>query len=1084
MITEITHILFEEAATKYPNNIAIESPGNSYSYKELNERSERLADTLKSINPKKEQVVYVAMYPSEKLVRTLLSVFKSGLIYLPIDLGFSKKRLMDIFSQNNSNCIITDADTKRDLERMLKELKIQLPFLIVLNGETEIDIFEYSENGYVPYFLELNNVDHSVSVDAIDGNYIIYTSGSTGEAKAILGCHRGLTHFIRWEIKEFNLDNSCRVSMLSQHTFDASLRDVFVPLSVGGTLCIPERNIKANAIHLIGWLDQCRVTLIHCVPSLFRLVTKELGSLTATKLKELKFILMAGETLYARDIVFWRNAVGEHVELVNLYGTSETTLAKTFHRIKEIPANLTQSIHCGKPIDGAFVGIVNGKRLCRIGEIGEIFIKTSYMTKGYPHNKVLHEQVFIQNPLVTDEVDIVHKTGDLGRYLQDRSIEVLGRLDNQVKVAGVRVELGEIDRAVLSMDGIENAVTITHKNSDNQNELVCYYTGKKTSVDALREHLKEELNEGIVPTYLIKLDSFPLNLNGKIDKNSLPRPEHVISNTIDYKKPETDTEIRLEKIWCELLNLKQVGIIAHFFKIGGSSIKAMQMASRIFSEFNVTIKISDILIHPTIVDLAKIVEGLQSEIDFSIYALPKQDNYELSHAQKGIWIMCQLEKNHSNYNMTEALELIGDLNIPAFKDALQALVSRHEILRTNFKLIDHEPRQLVTAIDKFDFRISVLDYSDITDQDRVINDIVRKEFQESFDLESGPLIRSSLVKIAEDRHIFLFSIHHIISDGWSLEIILNELVDLYAGFCNGKGAKLTPLRIHYKDFAAWQNKQMVAKKMEELKSYWVKQFKGHITALDLATGKASIITNMMGDRVTAVLPRDVTSRIERFSEKNGVTLFMTLLASYFSLLFSYSRKKDIIVACPSTNRLHPDLENQVGIYLNTLAFRLMITEHDSFNDILRNVQQVTTQGFDHQLYPFDLLTKDLGFGGQGKRNPLSNIMFDMLEFGSVETKSTTITGIEVKPYFTLHNTNKSDLTMYATRSSGELRFNIGYDTSLFNRDWVERLLRRYLILIEAVMNKPTIRVSEITLNSDVEFLPLQRDLKIASISNN
>ena len=1078
MSAEIIHTLFDDNVRENPSAVAVDYQGRKYSYMEMADKIETLCQRLHELKIAKGNVVFVVIRPSEKLITTMLALFKSGIVYLPIDIEFSKKRWSEIFRDNDAECLITDDQSFHDVEDILRDHGVKLPYVFELADEDRVNVYRKEGDGdnYLPFFSGANDYDESpIELDPRDGNYIFYTSGSTGEGKAFLGCHRGLNHFIRWEVKEFMLTSCDKVSMLSQHTFDASLRDVLAPLSCGGTVCIPPRDVKFNIPQLFQWIDESGVTVIHCVPSLFRLMLRELQSVPAhaSHLRKLRLIIMAGEILYNRDVIDWKSVAGETIELVNLYGTSETTLAKTCHRIGEVSSDPNQVIHCGKPIEGAFVGIVSGNRLCRIGEIGEIFIKTPYMTKGYLHDKNLHARVFIQNPLVSNQVDIVHKTGDMGRYLHDRSIEVLGRLDNQVKVNGIRVDLNEVDQAVLSMPGIEQAVNIVHKNNNEQNELVCYYSGADVTSDALRDHLKDHLNEGVRPTYIIKLDTLPLNLNGKVDRSALPRHEHFITDSRDYKKPSTDTEIRLEKIWCDILNLKRIGTIAKFFKIGGSSIKAMQLASKIFMEFNVTVKISDILKNGTIEYLSAVIDTLTNASETGIEPLSGYAHYELSHSQKQIWLMCQLQSNHVNYNMTDALVLNGSLNEKAFNDAWEGLITRHESLRTTFKLIDEEPRQIINDFDISKHGIQFSDLTGRSDNEFFANEIAQQEFENAFDLEQGPLLRAMLLKLRDDKYIFVFSVHHIVSDGWSLQIIFKEVAILYNAFVNGHENPLETLKFHYKDFAAWQNKQLTeSQHMSEMRDYWKRHFNG-INEFAALSYDGDILPerSLSGGRVHQELSNEMKLEIERVSHSNNATVFMTLLAAYYSIIYYYTRRQDIVVACPATNRPHADLENQIGIYLNILPFRVSIGKDTTFAELLDGVRETTINGFDNQIYPFDQIVVDLGISRKNGRNPLTSIMFDMLEFND-RTKAKEIEGIVVEPFVSVHNTNKSDLTMYVTRRENSLGIYIGYNTSGFRKERIELLLRRYCALLDAVVKNPRLKVSELNLEAEPQLKPL------------
>ncbi|MEO1049773.1 MAG: condensation domain-containing protein [Bacteroidota bacterium] len=1074
MQTDFAHEVFEEIVRDNPLKTAIRSNTGDYTYEKLDQNANNLASIIDTLGVTVGDAIGVIIPPDERLVRSLLATFKMGGIYIPIDIAFSRKRWIEIFADNQPGVLITTEELRDEVVSILQGLEIDPKFLIALSEDGEAHVYQNLNGEFSPFSIEVKGDFLKKDLSPDDGNYIIYTSGSTGKGKAILGCHKGLTHFIRWEIKEFNITDTDNVSMLSQHTFDASLRDILVPLCAGATLHIPEKEIKSNLTDLISWIDQSQISLIHCVPSLFRLLTKELAATegAVTLLQKLKHILMAGEPLYAKDISSWQE-IGNNVELVNLYGTSETTLAKTFHRVKDIPENPAQVIHGGKPIDNAFIAILNGKRLCRIGEIGEIYIKTPYMTKGYPHDKTLHNQVFVQNPLIEDKEDIIHKTGDLGRYLPDRSVEVLGRLDNQVKVNGVRIELNEIDKAVMSLAGVEEVASVVYKRTDNQNELVCYFVGKEVTDDELRAHLRIELNENIQPSYLIKLDELPLNLNGKVDKKALPKPEHILLSGTKYQAPTTATEEKLEAIWQEILGLKKIGTEAAFFKIGGSSLKAMQMVSRIFKEFNVAVKVSHVLSHPTIGALAEIVDNLSQSQTEAILPVPQAEHYALSHAQKRIWVMSQFSDDAS-HNMTDALLLEGSVNVQAFEKAFLSLIERHESLRTTFIVLEDEPRQKINSTDESGFALGFENLSATGDSEERAKEIAAEEFAASFDLEKGPLLRAKLLKLSHDRFVFLFTIHHIIADGWSLEVLTRELVTFYDAYANDKPVALSPLAIHYKDFSAWQNDQLSETRVEKLKHYWLEQMGGTLPNVQLPKDRIDLDENRYGgDRANAILSEGLSAKIRSLAEQEDATLFMTLLSAYYLLIYEYTGQTDVIIGCPATGREHPDLEGQIGIYLNTLPLRVTFNQSDSFRTLLRKVKATAVNGFDHQLYPFDRLVEDLGLGGKGSQNPLFNVMFDMLEFGATKSDTQGLNGIEIKPFYSVHNTNKADLTLYAYHMNSQLHLHLGYDTKSFKKNKVERMIERLLKTLEQVVDNPDTKIETFSSDDEVELSMIQ-----------
>ncbi|MCP4990322.1 MAG: non-ribosomal peptide synthetase [Colwellia sp.] len=589
MIKTIIHTVFEETVKNFPHNIAIKEGEIEITYSALNKRANRLAHKLRNNGVGRHKIVGLFLPAGIDYVVGLLSVAKSGGIFMPLDVEFPKMRIKTLLDKTDPVVIISNHDNTPPVHKNIINYS--------LNDDEDLNILD---------------IEPDLISDPDDGNYIMFTSGSTGDPKAILGCHKGLSHFIHWEIKEFNLDNSVRISQLAPTTFDVSLRDIFTPLITGGVLCIPSQEQRTNPRLLLKWMDGMGLTLVHCVPSLFRLLLRELEIRDSTEnvLHNLEHILLAGEAVYGNDVIRWRSLIKDRIELVNIYGPSETTLAKAFNRISENVNEPGRIIPIGKPISNTAFLIIKKKRLCKIGEIGEIYIKTPFRSKGYYKDPDATAACFVQNPLNTDNDDIIYKTGDSGRYLSDRSIEFLGRLDNQVKVHGIRVELGEIEKNILKNDLVSHAVVLAHKSKNDGNHLTCYYIEiSPIEGEDLKEYLRDFLPEYMIPGFFVKMDKFPLNLHGKIDRKALPKPEDLLYQNIGYQEPEGEIETNLSNILGEIIGLKRVGVNNTFTELGGDSLSAIRTVSRIFQTFGVDIPFQDIFPNGTARTLANIISN-------------------------------------------------------------------------------------------------------------------------------------------------------------------------------------------------------------------------------------------------------------------------------------------------------------------------------------------------------------------------------------------------------------------------------------------------------------------------------------------
>lgn len=1054
MSNQLIYEAFEKNAATKPGKTAIK--GNKYelSYEALNEHANRLARILQNAGISKEQVIAFFGPSGIEAVASMVAIFKAAGIYMPVDKSLPLPRVRAILKETGCRMMIIDRGSKDIIQKEINEGYLQLDKLLILDQDTSIvQLFEIKDRVISELSIDPNlpvsNLD--LQIDPDDANYIFYTSGSTGQGKPILGCHKSLAHFIHWEINEFELNDNLKVGHLANLAFDASLRDIWLPLAVGGTLFIPEEDIKFNTIKLIEWIEATEAHLIHIVPSMFRLITKEVAH-GIGHFNQLKYVFLAGEKLYAKDINTWRSAVGTHVELVNLYGTSETTMAKTFHRIKDVPDNPSQAIHAGKAIDNAFIIILNSaNKLCRIGEMGEIYIKTPYRSKGYYNDQTSNEKRFVQNPLV-ESVDLLHKTGDLGRYGQDREIEVIGRKDDQVKVNGIRVELNDIQECLLSHDDIEEAIVVVNENADKQSELVGYYRGENLEKEALRAFMMKHLSEKVVPGYLIQVDEFLLTPNGKIDKKSLPKINDLIVTQENYEKVHDGIESELEYMWKDLLGLNQIGRTVSFFEIGGNSLKSIQLISKIYKSYNVLVKINEIFALPTIASLADHIEKSQKLAYKSIPELTHQEHYDLSHAQKRFWTIHQVGKDQASYNVPGTYKIKGKLDIQALDGAIRDLVNRHEILRTTFMIVDGAPKQRISA--RYG-KESLLNYRDLRGNNNIekeVNALIRKESNTIFDLEEGLLFKVSLFQTKDQEYIYAINMHHIISDGWSLEVLAKEMMILYDSHIKGQDHGMEPLNIQYKDYADWHNQLVDSLSFQNHRQYWLGHLSGPLPRIDLKRNlNRTMVRSNTGKTEHIIIGQKSKQKLQDLAKKADCSLFMVGLALLNTLIYKYSKQEDILIGSPVAGREHPDLEDQVGLYINTLLLRNKIKGEGSFEQLLQVVKKNTIDALKFQSYPLDLLVDELDLPTEKGRNALFDVGFTYFNEDMTSSKKEhQLQGLEMEELNSQFEYVKADLWVKIVERQDDLIFVLTYASDLFSPLFAERLISDFKFLIEQV----------------------------------
>ncbi|MBL0743085.1 non-ribosomal peptide synthetase [Chryseolinea lacunae] len=1074
MNKKVLHTLIDVKADEVGNLPAIDGHGKTISYRMLKEYSNRIGHSLVGEDIEKGNVVGIYIPNSINYWSAALGVNKAGGIFMPLDPAYPVKRMQQLLDKVMPTTIITLATHLSEFLERIEGTPFakKLTRVVVITDETSsIRIDDIGENG-----TKLRKEDFfpsstvGVVVDGDDSNYLMYTSGSTGDPKVIEGCHKGLSHFIHWEVAEFGFSTNTRVSQLIPLYTDASLRDAFAPLLAGGTLCIPPDGIKSDAAKLLDWIEAAQINVIHTVPSVFRAVLREVEQNNALtpKLRSLKHFLLCGEALYGKDIAEWRAVAGTSTEIVNLYGPSETTLAKVFNRITEIPEDLHAIMPLGTPLPNTSVLIVNRHNvLSQIGEIGEIYIKTPFASKGYYAEAAMTSERFVQNPLHNEHADIVYRTGDLGKYLPDRRIAFVGRQDTQVKIRGNRVELSEIERVLLGYAGVEQVVVVPIKKAGSSDVLAAYFITSGPIEDrALRNYLRDVLPDFMHPSYVVCLEEFPLTLNGKIDKKALPKPEDILYEKTSYEAPRNGREQTLAAIWSSVLGLKKVGIQNSFFELGGHSLTATKVVSRIFKEIGVEISLKEFFENPTIAELSVLIASKQTSAYQNIPVLPSQPHYALSHAQKLLWVLDQTTVNLVAYHVPLYCLLDANVNKEAFRKAFDTLIARHESLRTTFFVVEGEPRQKIH--EHTIFVIEEIDASKLeTSEDILIERFADEAFQETFDLLNGPLLRCKLITLPSKRYIFLCTLHHIISDGWSIGVLLREILQLYTAYANGQENSLRPLRIHYKDYAAWHNAQLGATDMERHRHYWHQRLSGDLPLINLPIDYArDERKNYTGDKLVLTLEQETCEAIHEFCRQQDVTPFMFFLSVINVLLHSYSGQSDILIGSPISGRNDADLEDQIGTFLNILVHRNTLNKNESFLQFLQSVKTTVLDGYEHQAYPFDVLVEDLHAQRDDGRNPFYDVVVVLnntgLAGGDRELRELEKT-LGVKEVGVQNRSSKIDLTFFVETAEG-IAITTEYSNLLFAPETIKRMNNDLECLVKTVVRDGHALISDLVWN--------------------
>lgn len=1059
--------LFEDQVARSPGAIAIEAGGQSLSYRDLDARAEALAALLRRQGLRPAETVGLFLGNGIDHVASILGVHKAGGIFVPFDLEQPPLRLRLLLARLAPRLIVTSEADVAPVRALLAGLDgaggvRRLVAWTAKGGLRHGKPVKGAMETAAPLVPGLAP-DRSGRPAPGDAAYVLFTSGSTGEPKAILSSHEGLHHFIAWERRMLGADASLRTGNLARTTFDVSLRDIFLPLSVGGTVCVPDAESRMDGARLLRWLAEARVTLIHIVPTLFRLLAKEWERAPVADgvavLPALKAVLFAGESLYGGDVERARRGFGPAVALFNLYGPTETTLAKFCRRIDGPVADSGRPVPVGRPIAGTRVAILKGTKPLPVGAIGEILIRPPFACLGYFGDAALTQERFVPDPTGADDSGLAYyRTGDLGRFLPDGAVEFCGRLDGQVKVSGIRIELAEIEQAVLSSGPeIDQAVAAIHRRDDGDNVLTCYYTEKQPlDPSELRRRLGETLPRQIIPSYLIALDSFVMNLNGKVDRRALPKPEDLIEGRIRFELPATETETRLAAIWAEILGLKRVGVVSPFFEIGGDSLRAIRVISRINQAFDAQITIGLFFARPTIRQLAESLSAGTAGASGPIPAAPEAADYPVSHAQRRLWILDQLWTSGAAYNLSAAYLLSGPFDTAAFERAFAALIRRHEALRTVFIAAEGEAGETVRqrVLAQPVAGVGLVDLRGGPDPEAAARALAERDAETPFDLAAGPLLRAQMLVVGNDRHVLLVSIHHIVSDAASVAIMVDELLTLYrAETAGGAADPLPPLRIQYKDYAVWDNARIGGAEARRDLDYWRSQLAGPLVPLDLPLDRPRpALPRFLGGRVTRPLDPRLAEAVRQFARARQGTLFMVVVALVKALLFRITGQTDIIVGSPIASRDREELRGQIGFYVNTLALRDRIEAEEGFETLFGQVKATIAAALEHRAYPFDRLVEELGLPRDLSRTPVFDVAV-VLQDGI--QRGLTLDGLTVEEFHEQRSISKFSLAFeFVETEGGGLTLGLEYDSDLFDRGHIERMVGHFAELGAQAMARP------------------------------
>lgn len=1026
--------LFEEQAQRTPSAPAVLSGTSVLSYAELNEKSNQLARYLMDHYViKRGDLVGILLDRSEWLLVVLLGILKSGGAYVPVDPEYPQDRVDYMLADSNCKVVIDSATLAR---------------------------FETQRDQYP--------VEHLQAVSGpSDPAYVIYTSGSTGRPKGVVVAHNSIVNIGMGWIEQYRLENQAvRLLQLASVSFDVFMGDVCRTFLSGGCMTLCPNDIKADAEALYALLVKDRITILESTPG----VIVPLIEYTFSKgkpLDDLVLLILGSEACSMGTFRALQRKAGKHIRLINSYGTTETTIDSTYYEEAEgyniIPDTVTL---IGKPFPGTNIYIVAPglQRLQPPGLPGEICIGGAGLARAYLNQAELTAKKFTDHPFQTGER--LYRTGDKGRWLPDGNIEYMGRTDLQVKIRGYRIEPGEIENVLNGHPDIMASAVIAQKGPLDADsfELVAYIVSTADlGSAALQEYLALSLPAFMIPGYYIPLSSLPLTANGKVNRKALPAPDGLgLASGITYIAAGTDTELRLVAIWEELLGQSPIGIHDNFFNLGGHSLKATRLLSRIKREFNAKLTLKDLFAVPVLEQQALMIDSAVEETYTDIPLAALQDSYPLSSSQRRMWVMSQFEESSIAYHMSSAYEFEGDLDVDALRQCLVALITRHEILRTLFRESeDGVLAQFILSPEASGFGLAVHDLRSAGKDE--LHDLEESLLSDPFDLASGPLLRAALYRVSDQKWIFSYVMHHIISDGWSMGVLLRELLTRYNSCKEGAMVTLPPLSIQYKDYACWQQQQLEGESLMVHRSYWLDQFSGPLPVLELPSDYARpAVKTSNGGLIHRVISPELTHLLDTYNQAQGTTLFMGLLGVVHVLLYRYTNQEDIIIGSPVAGRDHMDLEAQIGFYINTLALRTWFNGQAGYTALMETIREVTQGAYEHQVYPFDELVDELELQRDMSRNALFDVMVVLQNADSDTTNGQGLSGLEVSGHNSVaHRTSQFDLVFNFERWGGGIDLGLEYNNDIYKRESMERLASHFVQLLAAVLEGPEVPLQQL-----------------------
>ena len=1015
--------MIDRFATETPTATAVICGEEVFSYEQLVDLSNKLSHYLSSRQSIEEgDFVGVMLERSEWLPVAILAVMRTGATYVPIESAYPETRIDFMIKDANCRVVVTDE--------------------VISDFRQRVDEFEAAS--------ELKQVK-SESVA-----YLMYTSGSTSVPKGVMVSQRNLLELVCWGHHEFEKLAFDVMYFSTSVCFDFSIIEIFLALTVGKTL-----RVVVNAAAMQQTLEEDRKILICGVPSTVNMLVQENSDLS-----QVVAINVGGEAVPQGLI---DSLEVERIEVRNLYGPTEDTVLTTCYRIVD-PSKVT----IGRPIANETVYVLDDERkLVLPGVVGELCVSGAGLSKGYLNRESITKKSFVPNPFKPGA--LLYRTGDYGRWLPDGNLDFLGRRDNQVKLRGYRIELDEVETCLLRNPAISDACALIRSNGSEE-ELVAFVVADTIDTNEVRNFTLSRLPHFMVPSKIIQLDHLPLNSSGKVDRKALlaiPKEEVLSQDTSTL--PQSEQQQVILDLWKEHLQTEEIGTDSNFFELGGYSLKALRIVNAYSSKLDTKLTLQEFFAHPTIREQALLLTKKPST---KLLSIPVTDltHYPLSYSQRRLWMVSQFEEGARAYNVTVALQIHDPLKVDALSAALQAVVNRHDSLRTVFREgSSGEAIQLILPPNEVTVDLKHVFISDKNFEEE-LNEHIASMDGHVFDLEQGPLMRTLLLERDAKTFVFVLTIHHIIGDGWSLEVFCRDLLNAYENTLNGVDPLLPPLELQHKDFVVWQQQELL-NEQDVHKAYWMGKLARPLPTLEIPGEKVRpIVQTYAGSSVKRSLEKSTVDVLQGLAAKHDATLFMGVLACLKAFLSRYTGQHDVIVGVAVAGRNHIDLKDQIGFFINTVALRTSFEPQQTIQQMIGKVKATVLEGFDHQMYPFERIVDELALERDLGRNPIFDIMVTYEgESFSGEKPTLQLANFDTKVIERPQTTSRFDITFNFVENGGHILLDIEYNSDVYDASSIERLADHLINFVNRWMESPGLVIADVKYLSEPEEQQLVHD---------